>query len=159
INLETLIDLSVLPKVVGLVVLDACRNNPFLTAANADGGRSISGVANPAGNADNAGNNTAQPADAAALPDTSAGGLAPVDVTDNVLVAFSAAAGTTANDGAGRNSPYSSALLRYVEKPGLEINYLFRDIHDDVLKETLNTQEPAVYGTLSKDEIYLNDSA
>src|SRR6201999_4301958 len=85
-------------------------------------------------------------------------GLAPVDVTDNVLVAFSAAAGTTANDGAGRNSPYSGALLRHVEKPGLEINYLFRDIHDEVLKETLNTQEPAVYGTLSKDEIFLNDS-
>src|SRR6201996_3568299 len=32
VNLETLIDLSVLPKVVGLVVLDACRNNPFASA-------------------------------------------------------------------------------------------------------------------------------
>jgi uncharacterized caspase-like protein len=154
INLETLIDLSVLPKVVGLVVLDACRNNPF--ARTAAGGRSVTTVQNPPAAADK---NTAPPAaaDNPTLPGTSAGGLAPVDVTDNVLVAFSAAAGTTANDGNGRNSPYSGALLHYVEQPGLEINYLFRDVHDDVLKETLNTQEPAVYGTLSKDEIFLKE--
>lgn len=154
INLETLIDLSVLPKVIGLVVLDACRNNPFLRTAA--GGRSVGSPDGPtAAGADKA----APPAAPAvtALPGTPSGGLAPVDVTDNVLVAFSAAAGTTANDGDGRNSPYSGALLRYVEKPGLEINYLFRDVHDDVLKETLNTQEPAVYGTLSKDEIYLKE--
>jgi uncharacterized caspase-like protein len=155
INLETLIDLSVLPKVVGLVVLDACRNNPFARAAA--GGRSVTSVDNPSAAADKNAAPPNAPPDNATLPGTPAGGLAPVDVTDNVLVAFSAAAGTTANDGNGRNSPYSGALLHYVEQPGLEINYLFRDVHDDVLKETLNTQEPAVYGTLSKDEIFLKE--
>jgi uncharacterized caspase-like protein len=155
VNLEALIDLSVLPKVVGLVVLDACRNNPF--AATASGGRSLSNVDKAAAASTDSNTTPSAAPDATALPGTAAGGLAPVDVTDNVLVAFSAAAGTTANDGAGRNSPYSGALLRHIEKPGLEINYLFRDIHDDVLKETLNTQEPAVYGTLSKDEIFLNE--
>jgi uncharacterized caspase-like protein len=154
INLETLIDLSILPKVVGLIVLDACRNNPFAGVASA--GRSLSNAGKPAANTDSNVAQTPAPA-STALPGTPAGGLAPVDVSDNVLVAFSAAAGTTANDGNGRNSPYSGALLRYVEKPGLEINYLFRDVHDDVLKETLNTQEPAVYGTLSKDEIFLKE--
>jgi uncharacterized caspase-like protein len=156
INLETLIDLSVLPKVIGLVVLDACRNDPF--ARTAATGRSVIVSDNPPGA------NTAQPAPSpsaaaqdATSPGAAAGGLAPVEVSDNVLVAFSAAAGTTANDGAGRNSPYSGALLRYVEKPGLEINYLFRDVHDDVLKATFNTQEPAVYGSLSKDEIFLRE--
>jgi uncharacterized caspase-like protein len=155
INLETLIDLSVLPKVVGLVVLDACRNNPFVRTAA--GGRSVTTVDNPSAATDKNAAPPSAPPDNATLPGTPAGGLAPVDVTDNVLVAFSAAAGTTANDGNGRNSPYSGALLHYVEQPGLEINYLFRDVHDDVLKETLNTQEPAVYGTLSKDEIFLKE--
>jgi uncharacterized caspase-like protein len=75
-----------------------------------------------------------------------------------VLVAFAAAAGTTASDGADRNSPYSGALLRYIEKPDLEINYLFRNVHDDVLNET-RTQSPTVYGTLSREEIYLNGIA
>jgi uncharacterized caspase-like protein len=158
INLETLIDLSVLPKVIGLVVLDACRNNPF--ASVSAGGRALStpNTPPPTGGAEKK-PNPPLPAAAkdATLPGTPAGGLAPVDVTDNVLVAFSAAAGTTASDGDGRNSPYSGALLRYVEKPGLEINYLFRDVHDDVLKATRNNQEPAVYGTLSKDEIYLKE--
>jgi uncharacterized caspase-like protein len=157
INLETLIDLSVLPKVVGLIVLDACRNNPFASAAASDG-RSVTAPNPPASNGTPP-QPTPSPATAsdATLSLASPRGLAPVDVTDNVLVAFSAAAGTTANDGTGRNSPYSGALLNYVEKPGLEINYLFRDVHDDVLKATLNTQEPAVYGTLSKDEIFLKE--
>jgi uncharacterized caspase-like protein len=155
INLETLIDLSVLPKVIGLVVLDACRNNPFASVASA-GGRSLN--APPAGSTEKTAKQPASPSSKdEPLPGTPAGGLAPVAVTDNVLVAFSAAAGTTASDGAGRNSPYSSALLRYVERPGLEINYLFRDVHDEVLKATQNLQEPAVYGTLSKDEIYLRE--
>jgi uncharacterized caspase-like protein len=158
INLETLIDLSVLPKVIGLVVLDACRNNPFANASVE--GRSLNTPNSPAstGGAEKKQNSPPpSPAKDATLPGTPASGLAPVDVTDNVLVAFSAAAGTTASDGDGRNSPYSGALLRYVEKPGLEINYLFRDVHDDVLKATRNNQEPAVYGTLSKDEIYLKE--
>ncbi|WP_159011737.1 caspase family protein [Bradyrhizobium sp. S69] len=166
INLETLIDISVLPKVIGLVVLDACRNNPFIPEKLASG-RSLSLPVSPA--APNAGKPPIKDAVApssksstAALPpdmiaDNGAHGLAPVEVTDNVLVAFAAAAGTTANDGDGRNSPYSGALLRYVEKPGLEINYLFRNVHDDVVKET-RFQEPAVYGTLSKDEIYLREA-
>jgi hypothetical protein len=39
----------------------------------------------------------------------------------------------------------------------LKSTILFRDVHDDVLKATLNTQEPAVYGSLSKDEVYLKE--
>jgi uncharacterized caspase-like protein len=155
INLETLIDLSVLPKVVGLVVLDACRNNPFASVSASGRALSTPNTSPPPAGAEKKPNQT--PPAPATLPGTPAGGLAPVDVTDNVLVAFSAAAGTTASDGDGRNSPYSDALLRYVERPGLEINYLFRDVHDDVLKATLNNQEPAVYGTLSKNEIYLKE--
>ena len=149
INLETLIDISVMPKIIGLVVLDACRNDPFETTKVAAAGRALS----------------PRPPKAASGPSgvpaplvAGARGLAPVEVSDNVLVAFAAAAGTTASDGAGRNSPYSGSLLRHVETPQLEINYLFRIVHDEVWKETV-TQEPAIYGTLPKDDIYLSGEA
>jgi hypothetical protein len=150
INLETLIDISVMPKVVGLVVLDACRNNPF-TAARA---RTPSGASAPANHANKSAGGGAATLPAKNPTDGASRGLAPVEVSDNVLVAFAAAAGTVASDGSGRNSPYSGSLLRHVETPGLEINYLFRVVHDDVIKET-RYQEPALYGTLSKEEIYL----
>jgi uncharacterized caspase-like protein len=169
INLETLIDISVMPKVIGLVVLDACRNDPF-ASTNLAAGRALS---NPLGknaakgskDAAKKGGQTATRADPpkpasapVTLADTSVRGLAPVEVNDNVLVAFAAAAGTTANDGTGRNSPYSGSLLRHVETPGLEINYIFRNVYDDVVRET-KTQQPAVYGTLSREEIYLKGDA
>ena len=152
INLETLIDISIYPKILGLVILDACRNDPF-AAATAVAGRSLANKGKGGSRAKHTKSTTsATPIEVAAR------GLAPVEVNDNVLVAFAAAAGTTASDGADRNSPYSGALLRYIEKPGLEINYLFRNVHDDVLNET-RTQSPTVYGTLSRDEIYLNGVA
>ena len=40
INLETLIDISVMPKIIGLVVLDACRNDPF-ASTNLAAGRAL----------------------------------------------------------------------------------------------------------------------
>jgi uncharacterized caspase-like protein len=163
INLETLIDISVMPKIIGLVVLDACRNDPF-ASTNLAAGRALSNPTNPAGkgskDATKKGAQTATPArPVPATPaETAVRGLAPVEVNDNVLVAFAAAAGTTANDGTGRNSPYSGSLLRHVETPGLEINYVFRNVYDDVVRETKN-QQPAVYGTLSREEIYLKGDA
>ncbi|MBR0855765.1 caspase family protein [Bradyrhizobium liaoningense] len=155
INLETLIDISVMPKVIGLVVLDACRNDPFKATNVAAAGRTLVSRSTPAkGSAERSSRASGPPAPIA----TDMRGLAPVEVSDNVLVAFAAAAGTTASDGAGRNSPYSGSLLRHVETPQLEINYLFRIVHDEVWKET-GTQEPAIYGTLPKADIYLNGDA
>ncbi|MCL2716034.1 MAG: caspase family protein [Alphaproteobacteria bacterium] len=151
INLETLIDISVLPKVIGLVVLDACRDNPFSALPGAHQrslavpirrGTRPSEVSNPAPSS-------------APLPGKGSRGLAAVAVSDNVMVGFAAAAGTTAQDGVGRNSPYSDALLHHVETPKLEVNYLFRKVHDDVLRKT-RTQEPAVYGSLSSLEVFLS---
>lgn len=112
---------------LGLVILDACRNNPFAAKMK----RSISTRA-------------------------VARGLAPTEPTDNVLIAYAARDGTTAGDGNGRNSPFTTALLRHIETPGLEISFLFRRVRDDVMTETKREQQPFVYGSLSKEEIYLN---
>jgi len=82
-------------------------------------------------------------------------GLAPTEPSDNVLIAYAARDGTTASDGEGRNSPFTTALLRHIETPGLEISFLFRRVRDDVMTATKREQQPFVYGSLSKEEIYL----
>src|SRR5689334_5490903 len=112
---------------LGLVILDACRNNPFAAKMK----RSISTRAVTRG-------------------------LAPTEPTENVLIAYAARDGTTASDGDGRNSPFTTALLHHIETPGLEISFLFRRVRDDVMLATKREQQPFVYGSPSKEEIYLN---
>jgi Caspase domain len=126
---------SIMPMVsrarkLGLVILDACRDNPF--------GKQLQ----------------------LSLPGRSlpSRGLASVEPPGSVLVAFAAKHGTTADDGGGRNSPFTTALLRNLETPGLEVGYLFRNVHDEVFSATQHRQEPYVYGTLSKEPIYLKPS-
>ena len=57
--------------------------------------------------------------------------------------------GTVASDGPGRNSPYSADLLRYLEKPRLELGHLFCKVRDAVPDATGDRQEPFTYGLLS----------
>lgn len=113
---------------LGLVILDACRNNPFAAKMK----RSIRTRAVERG-------------------------LVRTEPTDNVLVAYAAKDGTTANDGTGRNSPFSSALLNNIEKPGLEVTFIFRNVRDEVMAATKREQQPFVYGSLSKEAIYLKE--
>jgi hypothetical protein len=115
---------------LGLIILDACRNNPFASRMK----RSLATRAVERG-------------------------LARTEPTDNVLVAYAARDGTTASDGTGRNSPFTAALLRNIETPGLEISFLFRRVRDDVMSATHREQQPFVYGSLSKEEIYLKPAA
>ena len=109
-----------------LVLLDACRNNPFaVKMARADGTRAVTR------------------------------GLARIEPGSSTLVAFAAKEGTTADDGNGSNSPFASALLANMKTRGLEISFLFRRVRDQVLSETGGRQEPFVYGSLSSVPIYL----
>ncbi|WP_164937593.1 caspase family protein [Bradyrhizobium guangxiense] len=112
---------------LGLVILDACRNNPFAAKMN----RSIATRAGPRA------------------------GLGRIEPVGNVLVAYAARDGTTALDGDGRNSPFAAALLRNIETPGVEVTFMFRNVRDDVMEATGNEQQPFVYGSLSRKAIYL----
>jgi hypothetical protein len=112
---------------LGLVILDACRNNPFATKMQ----RSL------------------------ALRAANGGGLGRIEPVGNVLVAYAARDGTTALDGDGRNSPFTSALLHNIETPGVEVTFMFRNVRDDVMAATTNQQQPFVYGSLSRMAIYL----
>lgn len=115
-------------KRLRLVILDACRDNPF----NKTMKRSIGGT-------------------------RSIGrGLAKVEPnTSNTLIAFAAKAGAVAGDGDGANSPFATALLKYITAPGLDLRLAFGRVRDDVLKTTGNRQEPFVYGSLGGETVAL----
>ncbi|MET0567637.1 MAG: caspase family protein [Hyphomicrobiaceae bacterium] len=110
-----------------LIILDACRDNPFSRSMRRTvTGRSIGR------------------------------GLARVDVlTSDTLVAYAAKAGSTADDGEGTNSPYTSALIKHLATPGLDVRLALGRVRDEVLKTTRNKQEPFVYGSLGGNEISL----
>jgi hypothetical protein len=112
---------------LGLIILDACRNNPFAAKMQ----RSL------------------------ALRAAVSGGLGRIEPVGNVLVAYAARDGTTALDGDGRNSPFTAALLHNIETPGVEVTFMFRNVRDDVMEVTRNEQQPFVYGSLSRKAIYL----
>jgi uncharacterized caspase-like protein len=114
-------------KRLRLVILDACRDNPFSrTMKRTVASRSIGR------------------------------GLAKVEPTmSNTLVAFAAKAGAVAEDGDGENSPYAAALVRYIAEPGVDLRIALGRVRDDVLKATNNRQEPFVYGSLGGDTLSL----
>jgi tetratricopeptide (TPR) repeat protein len=111
---------------LGLVILDSCRNNPFSERMVRTGG-AIRSMGR---------------------------GLANVEPEGNVLVAYAAKHGTTAEDGVGEHSPFTQALLAHIEEPGLEINFLFRKVRDEVRTKTQRRQEPFLYGSLSSELLY-----
>jgi uncharacterized caspase-like protein len=114
-------------KQLRLVILDACRDNPFAksmkrTLASRAIGRGLAQV---------------EPA------------------SPNTLIAYSAKAGSTALDGDSKNSPFTIALSKHLTTPGLDVRRAFGFVRDDVLKTTSNRQEPFVYGSLGGEDMPL----
>jgi uncharacterized caspase-like protein len=85
-------------------------------------------------------------------------GLARIEPEDNTLIAYAAKEGTIADDGEGRHSPFTAALLKHIGTPGLEIRFLFAEVRDDVLAATGHQQQPHLYGTLGREHIVLKPS-
>jgi len=110
-----------------LVILDACRDNPFMkkmkrTLASRAVGRGLIGVE-------------------AARP--------------NTFIAFAAKEGSTAADGTGANSPFTAALLKYLIQPGLDIRKAFGFVRDDVMSATGDQQEPYTTNSLGGKDVAL----
>lgn len=126
--LDRLLDALEPAKRLRLVILDACRDNPFdKTMKRSLGTRAIGR------------------------------GLAKIEpATSNTLVAFAARAGAVAADGDGANSPFATALMKYITSPGLELRLALGKVRDDVIKTTGNRQEPFLYGSLGGDALALN---
>ena len=114
-----------------LVILDACRNNPFADRMIPTNG----------------------------FGRATSRGLAPVAVdppgdAGEVLVALSTSPGEVAEDGTGRNSPFATALLEHLEAPGVDVGIMFRRVTDTVLKQTAQRQRPWLNASL-RGEHYL----
>ena len=125
ISINRLLDAISGAKKLRLVILDACRDNPFLQ---------IMRRSNPTRGVSR--------------------GLAAVEPVGATLVVFAAKDGETAQDGAGDHSPFTASLLKRIQEPGVEINRLFRLVTGDVLKATGNVQRPFVYGSLPGEDDY-----
>lgn len=126
-----------------IVVLDACRDNPFekqLADAlkHGDGerklGRGLAAIREPG-----------------ALEKPEGEGFN----TYGSIIAFAAAPGTTATDGNGANSPYTSALAAELARPGVEVGQMFRVAAANVLRETNGKQRPEYLVRLT-DEVFFS---
>lgn len=103
-----------------LILLDACRDNPFGSRVRSAGLRSAM-----------------------------RGGLGKIeDVSADTLVAYAAKAGSVSYDGDGPNSPYATALLHHLGEPGVDIRIALGRVRDDVMTMTGGRQEPFIYGSL-----------
>jgi formylglycine-generating enzyme required for sulfatase activity len=69
-------------------------------------------------------------------------GLAKMDAPLGSFIAYSTAPGSTAADGKGKNSPYTTALAKAIQKPGIAIEEAFRDARVEVLAATGKEQIP-----------------
>lgn len=129
INSKVITDAMGGDKQVGVILLDACRSNPFSRSLK----RSL--VASRA----------------ASVSD----GLAPISASGGgLVVAFATAPGDTASDGSGRNSPFTTALLKWMPEKGLEIEQVMKRVKSDVSASTGNDQRPWTNSDLTKD-VYL----
>jgi tetratricopeptide (TPR) repeat protein len=125
-------------KKLKLVVLDACRDNPFANAAPPAAPPPV--AAAPAVTSDDG---------TRSVKTRSVGrGLGEVKVQGASLVVYAAKHGQTALDGEGEDSPFAVAVVQRIATPGVEINKLFRLVRDDVMEATAGRQEPYTYGSL-----------
>ncbi|WP_395022307.1 SUMF1/EgtB/PvdO family nonheme iron enzyme [Dongia sp.] len=69
-------------------------------------------------------------------------GLAKMDAPLGSFIAYSTAPGMTAADGKGKNSPYTAALAKAIQRPGIAIEEAFRDARVEVLASTDKQQIP-----------------
>jgi hypothetical protein len=130
IPLERLVSSADGAKRLRLIILDACRDNPFVSTMRRERRNLVTRAVS--------------------------GGLGKVEPTmTDTLIAYAAKAGSTADDGDGAHSPFTTSILKNLPVPGLDIRLAFGRVRDEVLKSTANRQEPYVYGALGGGTISL----
>jgi len=123
-DMQAVLDEMDTPGRINLIFLDACRDNPFSRSlASAMGGRSS----------------------------VASRGLAPIDTqSGGALIAFATAPGDVAQDG-DKDSPFTTALVRHIATPGLDIRQMLTRVRADVQSATGGRQRPWVNESLDAD--------
>ena len=109
-----------------MVILDACRSNPYLSRMVMNG----------------------------ATTRAVAQGLAAIEPPHGEVVFYAARDGSVAADGPGANSPFATAIVKHMEEEGVELGRFFRKVTSRVLAMTKNQQEPFVYGRIPDEDFY-----
>jgi uncharacterized caspase-like protein len=113
---------------VKIIMLDACRDNPFEKELSRSMGKSRSVTVKK--------------------------GLAEVSSAGGTLIAFATDPGSVALDGDTAHSPFTTALLKHLEEPGIEIGLMMRRVTKDVYESTGERQRPWTNASLT-GELYL----
>jgi uncharacterized caspase-like protein len=71
-----------------------------------------------------------------------------------LFVIYAAKEGTVAQDGAGRNSPFTEALLKHLPTPGLELRHLIVRVRTDVTAATNGAQVPSYYDSFNGEFVF-----
>lgn len=109
-------------KRLRVIILDACRDNPYAGKMRRESRAALRAVSS---------------------------GLGKVEPSStDTLIAYAAKAGSTAEDGERDHSPFTAALLKHLTVPGLDLRLAFGRVKDEVMKATNGRQEPFVYGSL-----------
>ncbi|MBR0868083.1 caspase domain-containing protein [Bradyrhizobium sp. YCK136] len=115
-------------KNLRILVLDACRDNPFVEELKRSIGRSRSFEIGR--------------------------GLSKLESPDGTIISYATQSGRTADDGSGRNSPYTSAFLRRIVEQD-NVTTIFQRIGADVYEKTRGAQVPELSLSFF-GEYYLN---
>jgi hypothetical protein len=119
--------LAMIPSKTRIVMLDACRDNPFPELEKAIG-------------------------HGLALIDTKAGSA-------GSFISFSTSPGAVAEDGAGTDSPYTTALLVAAREPGLTIEQALKRVRVSVNRATDGRQTPWESSSLTTDFYFFPGTA
>ena len=112
-------------KKLGLVILDACRDNPFLKRMRQT--RSVRSFGQ---------------------------GLAAVEPSQGQMIVYATKDGSVAEDGEDDHSPFTKALLTHIHEARLDIRLMFSKVRDTVLQSTQNRQQPFTYGSLPGEGLF-----
>lgn len=106
---------------LNILILDACRNNPFSKSWSEF--RDIS--------EDN--------------------GLAKIAAPRGTVIFYSTEPGKVASDGAGKNGLFTEVLLEQMKKPDVELDTMIKSVKRSVMEKSKNKQFPYVEGTNYRD--------
>ena len=107
-----------------LVFLDACRDNPLALGLARSMGASRSAAIGR--------------------------GLGRVERARGTLIGYATQPGNVADDGDGRNSPFTGALLAHITTPGMSVNDMLTAVTDAVVTHTDGRQQPWTHSSLRK---------
>jgi uncharacterized caspase-like protein len=116
--LDEVLDVMTSSAASSIAFLDACRDNPFSSTLQrmiASGTRGITRVSS---------------------------GLAEVSASQGAFVAFATAPNKVAKDGDADHSPFTEAVLKYIEEPDISIGDVLIKVRKEVYEKTDGEQEP-----------------